>query len=198
MGFPLPCCPMSGQSPRTSDTPKSPRHWTKDTEIKMYPETFFVRMRGTGENIVNKLVLPACVVTIPSTSPLSLFSPFSSISLKNMSPVLHHLLFEENDLSDSLLISFAPFYLFHPCSSLFHSHPAMNQDLCTALSPECVWEQKFTSHLKMTSSFYAAANQMQAHGTLPSWRRYVHKIGRQRCRIKDKSNLTAKCSFPLE
>lgn len=126
-----------------------------------------------------------------SVPPLS--HPFHS----TMSSVLHHLLFEDNDISGSLLISFSPFYLFHLSSSLFYSHPAMNQDLRTALSPECVWEQKYTSHLKMTSSFYAAANPMQAHGTLPSWTHYVHKRGRQRCRIKDKSKTNCKMQLPI-
>lgn len=74
----------------------------------------------------------------------------------------------------------------------------MNQDLRTALSPECVWEQKYTSHLKMTSSFYTAANQKQAHGTLPSWTEYVHKIGRQRGRIKDKSRTNCKMQLPTK
>lgn len=118
-----------------------------------------------------------------------------------MSSVLHHLLFEDNNLSGSLLISFSPFYLFHLPGSLFYSHPATNQVLRTALSlpPECVREQKHTSHLKMTSSFYTAANQMQAHGSLPLWMRSVHKMGRQRCRIKDKSKTKlAKCKNPLQ
>lgn len=65
--------------------------------------------------------------------------------------------------------------------------------------PERVREQKHTSHLKMTSSFYTAANQMQAHGSLPLWMRSVHKMGRQRCRIKDKSKTKlAKCKNPLQ
>lgn len=39
---------------------------------------------------------------------------------------------------------------------------------------------------KMTSSFYSTANRMQAHGALPSWKHYVHKIGRQRQEITEK------------
>lgn len=128
---------------------------------------------------------------------LSLSPSFSSFSLYNMSSVLHHLLFEDNDLSGSLLISFSPFYLLHLSSSLFSSHPAMNQDLCTALSPECVWGQKYTSHLKMTSSFYPAANQMQAHGPFPSWTHDFRKLGGQRCRIKVESKTNCKMQLPI-
>lgn len=102
------------------------------------PGIFLVRIRGAGENILNRLASLCCAHS-PCISSLS--TTFSSISLYNMSSVVHHLLFEDNDLSGSLLISFSPFYLFHLSSSLFYSHPAMNQDLHTALSPECVWEQ---------------------------------------------------------
>lgn len=143
MGFPLPCWPTSGKPLTTSDTPKRPRHWSKKTQKskciqKHGPGIFLFRIRGAGENILNRLASLCCAHS-PCISSLS--TTFSSISLYNMSSVVHHLLFEDNDLSGSLLISFSPFYLFHLSSSLFYSHPAMNQDLHTALSPECVWEQ---------------------------------------------------------
>lgn len=86
--------------------------------------------------------------------PLSNCFPFSS--------VLHHLRFEDNDLSGSLLISFSPFYLLHQFGSLFYSHPAMNQDLRTPLSPECVWEQKYTSHLKKNDIIFLLHSQSDA------------------------------------
>lgn len=57
----------------------------------------------------------------------------------------------------------------------------------------CIWEQKYASHLKMTSSFYATANQRQAHGTLPLWTHYVDKTGRRR----DKNQTNCKIQLPI-
>lgn len=64
---------------------------------------------------------------------------------------------------------------------------AMNQDLYPQFSLlfrvcVCVCETIPTYRLRMTSSFYSAANQRQAHGALPSEECYVHKRDGERNR----------------
>ena len=50
----------------------------------------------------------------------------------------------------------------------------------------CVCETIRTYRLRMTSSFYSAANQRQAHGALPSEECYVHKRDGERNRDRNR------------
>lgn len=158
------------------------------------PGIFLVRIRGAGENILNGLVSLCCAHS-PCISSLSTI--FSSISLyvfcRTSSSLWRqwslrfpaHLIFSFLSVPSIQLP-----LLLSSCNEPGSPHSSL---------PWVCMGAEYTSHLKMTSSFYAAANQTQAHGTLPLWTRYVHKIGRERdAELKTKAKHTAKCSFPLE
>lgn len=200
MGFPRPCCPTSEGSLKTSDAPEAWDTEPKSQESKCLQKhgagICFVSVRGIGEYILDRLTSLCCAHSL-CISFLSLSLPLSlPLSHKFHSIIcpLPYITFSLKTIIFQILLLHLIFSFSSDPSirSLLYSHPAMNQDFRTALSPERVWEQKYASHLKMTSSIYAAANQKQAHGTLPWWTHYVHKTGKQRCRIRDKRKTNCK------
>ena len=129
--------------------------------------------------------LPAYIYILPQIS-YFLYSCLSICSGINLCLFSASLLFED-------LLSF--FYQLSIYPSLFlcshfHSLSACCYEpgsLPSILSPlscvcVCVCETIPTYRLRMTSSFYSAANQRQAHGALPSEECYVHKRDGERNR----------------
>lgn len=76
--------------------------------------------------------------------------------------------------------------VFH--AAIFTLTASLNIDSYPQSTLLCAYEEKPTSRLGMTSSFYSAANQVQAHGALPSKECYVHKRNGGKKRVIELDN----------